>query len=66
MARILGITDHPPNAAGGHLDDFSSEHPAGTNFVMGDGSVRLVTETINLNVYRALATRSGGEVLGDF
>ncbi len=66
MARILGITDHPPNAAGGHLDDFSSEHPAGTNFVLGDGSVRLVTETIDLNVYRALATRSGGEVVGDF
>ncbi|MCO6459035.1 MAG: DUF1559 domain-containing protein [Pirellulaceae bacterium] len=61
LARALGIADHAPNAAGGHLDDFSSEHPAGTNFLLGDGSVRLITETIDLEVYRALATRAGGE-----
>lgn len=61
MARVLGIADHPPNAEGGHLDDFSSEHPAGTNFVFADGSVRLIVETIDLAVYRALATRAGGE-----
>jgi prepilin-type processing-associated H-X9-DG protein len=63
IARILGIVDHPPNAEGGHLDDFSSEHPAGTNFLMGDGSVRLISETIDLELYRALATRDGGETI---
>jgi prepilin-type processing-associated H-X9-DG protein len=61
FARILGIADHPPNAAGGHLDDLMSQHPAGTNFLMGDGSVRLVVETIDLRVYQAHATRAGLE-----
>ena len=63
MARVLGIADHPPNAPGGHLDDFSSHHPAGTNFLLGDGSVRLIHETIDLDVYRALVTRAEGEAV---
>ena len=62
FARILGIADHPPNSKGGHLDDFSSEHPAGTNFALADGSVRLVVQTIDMGVYHAMATRFGGEV----
>jgi prepilin-type processing-associated H-X9-DG protein len=62
MARILGIADHPPNSQSVHLDDFTSEHPAGTNFAFADGSVRLIIETIDMTVYRALATRAGGEV----
>jgi hypothetical protein len=63
MARILGIADHPPNAPGGHLDDFSSRHAAGTNFVLGDGSVRLITESIDLEVYRAMVTIAGRETI---
>jgi hypothetical protein len=63
FARILGIADHPPNAVGGHLDDLMSQHPAGTNFLLSDGSVRLIQETIDLRIYRALATRSGSEVV---
>ena len=59
MARILGIADHSPNSPGGHLDDFSSSHPAGTNFLVGDGSVRLINESIDLDVYRALVTVAG-------
>ncbi|RCS52650.1 DUF1559 domain-containing protein [Bremerella cremea] len=73
--RILGIADHPPNSqyhqhngsSGGHehqhLDDFGSRHPAGTNFVFADGSVHLITETIDVAVYQALATRAGGEMV---
>lgn len=59
--RFLGIADHAPNTVGAHLDDLSSYHPAGTNFVIADGSVRLITETIDLTVYQALATIRGGE-----
>jgi len=47
----------------GHTHDFSSEHPTGTHFLLADGSVRLVPETIDLAVYRALVTRSGGEAV---
>jgi prepilin-type processing-associated H-X9-DG protein len=61
FARILGIADHPPNSDGIHLDDLSSQHPAGTNFLFADGSVRLIPETIDLTVYLAQATRAGGE-----
>jgi len=61
FARFLGIADHAPNTVGAHLDDLSSYHPAGTNFVIADGSVRLITETIDLTVYQALATTRGGE-----
>ncbi len=43
-----------------------SRHPAGVNAVMGDGSVRFVTSTINLATWQALGTRAGGETLGDF
>ncbi len=64
-ARILGIADHAPNAVGGHLDDFSSEHPQGTNFLLGDGSVRLISESIDLNAYARMATYDGHEVIDD-
>ena len=63
LARILAIADHAPNTPGGHLDDPGSYHPAGTNFVFGDGSVHLITETIDLTVYYAMATLAGGEVV---
>ena len=62
FARILAIADHAPNTPGGHLDDPGSYHPAGTNFVFGDGSVHLITETIDLTVYYGMATIAGGEI----
>ena len=66
FARILGVTDHNPNAPTGHLDDFSSSHDGGVHFLFGDGRVRYVSENINNDVYLGLATRSGREVVGDF
>jgi prepilin-type N-terminal cleavage/methylation domain-containing protein len=63
LVRVVGIADHPPNTKGIHLDDFSSHHPAGANFLISDGSVRLITEQIDLDVYRGLATRHGGEAV---
>jgi prepilin-type N-terminal cleavage/methylation domain-containing protein len=41
---------------------FHSNHTAGVQFAMGDGSVRFVPNSIDIAVYRALASRAGGEV----
>jgi len=43
-----------------------SNHPGGVNVCFGDGSVRFIRDTINLSVWRALATRAGGEVVSDY
>lgn len=39
----------------------SSLHPGGVNAAMLDGSVRFVTENIDIRVWRAMGTRNGGE-----
>jgi prepilin-type N-terminal cleavage/methylation domain-containing protein/prepilin-type processing-associated H-X9-DG protein len=43
-----------------------SFHAGTVNVLMNDGSVRGVSNSINLAVWRALGTRSGGEVIGEF
>jgi prepilin-type N-terminal cleavage/methylation domain-containing protein/prepilin-type processing-associated H-X9-DG protein len=42
----------------------SSYHTSGVNLLLCDGSVRFVTNSIDLTTWRALGTRNGGEVLG--
>ncbi len=61
MSRIVGIADHAPNDDHGHFEDFRSYHPTGANFVNGDCSVHFIHHTIDPVVFRALATRFGGE-----
>ncbi|MDR3634444.1 MAG: DUF1559 domain-containing protein [Isosphaeraceae bacterium] len=41
----------------------SSQHPGGINFLLADGSVRFIKNSIDLNTWRALGTRAGGEVI---
>src|SRR5579871_641613 len=42
---------------------FSSGHIQGVQFVYGDGSVHYVNNNVFLSVYRAMATRAGGEAV---
>ena len=44
----------------------SRSHAAGTHFVLGDGSVHMIVETIERNLYLSLCTRKGHEVVGEF
>ena len=46
-----------------HVINASSFHPGGANFVMGDGSVRFIKDTVAMQTYWALGTKAGGEVL---
>jgi prepilin-type N-terminal cleavage/methylation domain-containing protein/prepilin-type processing-associated H-X9-DG protein len=41
-----------------------SRHPGGVNALFMDGSVKFARDAVNLAVWRALSTRSGGEVVG--
>jgi prepilin-type N-terminal cleavage/methylation domain-containing protein/prepilin-type processing-associated H-X9-DG protein len=42
---------------------FFSMHPGGAQFAMGDGAVRFVTDSIDITLYRSLATISGNEAI---
>jgi prepilin-type N-terminal cleavage/methylation domain-containing protein/prepilin-type processing-associated H-X9-DG protein len=42
-------------------DAMSSGHTGGVQFLMGDGSVRMISNAISQTVYDAFATRAGGE-----
>lgn len=45
---------------------FGSYHTGGAFFGMADGSVQFLSENIDLGLYQSLATRAGGEVVGEF
>jgi hypothetical protein len=47
-----------------NLYSFRSMHTGGGNFAFADGSVKFITESIDLTLYRNLATISGGEATG--
>ena len=53
-----------PNYPGAGADGFWSRHPGGCEFLLCDGSVRFMKETLAPQVFRALASRAGGEVIG--
>jgi prepilin-type processing-associated H-X9-DG protein len=43
-----------------------SRHIGSVNVMMGDGSVRSASSSVDINVWRAVGTRNGGEVVGEF
>ncbi|OYW23772.1 MAG: hypothetical protein B7Z55_03205, partial [Planctomycetales bacterium 12-60-4] len=44
----------------------SSRHTGGVHVLLCDGSVRFVSENVNLATWRAVGSREGGEVIGEF
>ena len=45
---------------------FGSSHPGGAHFLMGDGTVRFINNTIARQTYRDLSSINGREVIGEF
>ena len=59
-AAVLGTSD-PSDAS------FGSQHAGGAHFLMMDGSVRLLSQNMDmLNIYRGLATRANKEPVANF
>jgi prepilin-type processing-associated H-X9-DG protein len=52
-----------PNNPLGHVEDTSSRHPGGVNFLFGDGGVRFFRQSIDPVTWEAVGTRAGGEVV---
>jgi len=49
-----------------HNYGFMSRHTGGANFALADGSVKFISQSIDLGLYRHLATIQGGEFVGEF
>ena len=52
-----------PSRGTDRIDGGAGSDTLTVNFAFGDGSVKFVKQSINPNIYRALFTRAGGEVL---
>lgn len=50
----------------GWVRSFRSDHEGGVQFLLVDGSCRFISENIDAELLDALATRNGGEVIGEF
>jgi len=62
--RLSNDTQYAINGTGNHAA--SSAHPGDVQVVLGDGSARFISETIELRTYAALGTIDGGEVVEEF
>ena len=63
---LQGNADQSKPISTEYVGGFSSHHTGGAHFVMGDGAVRFINETIEQSLYRRLANRSDGEPVEDF
>jgi prepilin-type processing-associated H-X9-DG protein len=59
------VPGNPCENTDDRIREFASLHPKGANFLMADGSVRFVTESVDFRLYQALSTIQGGEVIND-
>jgi prepilin-type N-terminal cleavage/methylation domain-containing protein len=60
------MVQYPINYRGSFLTNnapFRSNHPGGAMFAKADGSVHFLSQTIDMSMYYAMATKDGGEVI---
>lgn len=60
----LGFMGNSYLGSNGQGDGFKSSHPSGALFVMADGSVHFLPETINYEIYQRLGDRRDGHDVG--
>ena len=62
----LGTQGNGPIAVNGSSDnEIYGFHPGGANVLLGDGSVRFLSESVTLAMIAAFVSRQGGEILPD-
>ena len=69
QALVLGHgsrTHLPNDPSVWDADVFYSRHSPGANFLLGDGSVRTITNSIDGIVYESLIGRDDGNTIGDY
>ncbi|MBA4032139.1 MAG: prepilin-type cleavage/methylation domain-containing protein [Planctomyces sp.] len=57
---------HPPNSPLCHVCQMYSPHTGGAHILLGDGSVRFVSQFIHQPTWAALSSCRGNEVVGEF
>lgn len=57
---------HPPNFPTLHVCQMQSEHPGGAHILLGDASVRFVSESVDRVLFAALSSMAGGETVGEY
>ena len=66
----LGTTTRGINdvntSANYYLKNFGSKHTGGAQFLLADGSVRFISENIDIILFNRLGTKGAGEVIGEF
>jgi prepilin-type N-terminal cleavage/methylation domain-containing protein len=62
-AVLVHVRSNPPSPTKSSPGGFVGPYSAGTNFLNLDGSCRLISEDTAPEVFRALCTRAGGEVI---
>jgi prepilin-type N-terminal cleavage/methylation domain-containing protein len=63
-ATLVHVKSSVPSQQGSP-GGFIGPYSAGTNFLNMDGSCRLINAATPLNIFKALCTRAGGEVISD-
>ncbi|MFI4851665.1 MAG: DUF1559 domain-containing protein [Gimesia chilikensis] len=61
---LVHVRSGGPNSPTGSPGGYNSPHVGGAHFLLMDGSVRMIGENVDINVFRRLAARNDGQVIG--
>lgn len=64
QCRFKCVPTIPESSDHSHITNATSNHPGGANVLMADGSVRFIKGTQEMDIWWALGTRDGGEIVG--
>ncbi len=66
FVRMNADTDGNPATRQDNTTGFASFHVGGAHFLLGDGTVRFISENVDAVLYRNLSTVNDGQVVGEF